>query len=389
MVIPLANSAVAPGEYALASTRENSVNAVLDVLASEPFTFTITEICRITTLSRPTVTRILNDLIDLDVANAQTASRSHSSGGRRPQIFSLNRFHHCSVVLRVNYDVVEGWAIDAAGGIIKSVSLPPVSAGDISDRLAGALTQILQAVDSTVYAVAVVVMGIVDQGRVVRSESFPELNSNSWIGQLNAILDDFDQSARVVALNDAKVAAKWMYSQCCTLGVGPESMIAIHCSEDFGCGLVFGGNLLEGAHGAAGEILQDEGSMWSKASSFLRKIEQDQDVSLREFFANAEAYDQENAFIEPLGRLMGKALSSMVLTLDPDAVAIGGAIVDCGPRLLTAIEQELRKATPTPPSVHVSPQGAQSVSEGAKMHVLAEARRTTLQRVLPPADQNH
>ena len=370
---------IAPGDLAAGILlRDNSVHAVLNALCEEPFTFTITELCRLTDLSRPTVTRILNDLIGHDLVHAKTASRAHAAGGRKPQVFSLNRGHHCSLVLRVNYDVVEGFALDAAGNDLADVALGFADHSDVPDLLAEALRRLLDDVDCPVYSAAVVVMGIVHRGRVVRSESFPLLDDNSWIDQLNGFLAEDGHTAQVVALNDAKVAARWMYSSLVKPEGTPESMIALHCSEDLGLGLIFDGVLLEGAHGAAGEILQDADGEWKVVSQFLRALENVHGVPIRKLFGEAAVRDRERPFVDELGTLIGKALVPMVLTLDPDMAAIGGAITDCGKPLIDAIEVELIKATPTPPLVRMAPHGAQSVKEGAKMFVLTEARRATM-----------
>ncbi|QOQ38066.1 ROK family transcriptional regulator [Trueperella pecoris] len=365
-------------------TRDNSTNAVLNVLSSEPFVFSITHVCQLSGLSRPTVTRILGDLIDHGLVATKTATRAHATGGRKPQLFSLNRSHHCSVVLRVNYDVVQAFALDAAGDVITRLASDFSNPSEVGDRLVGALGEILDSIERPIYSVAVVVMGIVNRGLVVRSESFPALNDNAWVGRLDQILAERGHEARVVALNDAKVAAQWMYSQL-NAPDSAESMIAIHCSEDIGCGLIFGGVLLEGAHGAAGEILQDTDGAWMQVSKFLRELEGQHGDPIRTVFAHAQQIDRDKPFIGELGKLMGRALTPMVLTLDPDTVAVGGAIVDCGPALMEAIDRELRSATPTPPAVRVAPQGAQSVQEGAKMYVLGRARRQMLDLVNPPA----
>ncbi|WP_406716668.1 ROK family transcriptional regulator [Trueperella pyogenes] len=369
----------APGDVGVSALmRDNSVHAVLNALSEEPRTFSITELCRMSELSRPTVTRILNDLMAEGLVHAKTATRSHAAGGRKPQLFSLNRSHHCGVVLRVNYDVVEGFALDAAGDVLTDVSDRFSDYGEVAEHLAGVLRKILNDAQCPVFSVAVVVMGIVHRGRVVRSESFPMLNDNLWIDQLNEILHEHGHEAQVVALNDAKVAAQWMYDQLVTPEGGPDSMIALHCSEDLGCGLIFDGVLLDGAHGAAGEILQETDGEWMTVSKYLRALESEHGMSIRQLFAAAPALDQETPFVRTLGTLIGKALVPMVLTLDPDTVAVGGAIVDCGTPLIKAIEAELNKATPTPPLVSMAPRGAKSVKEGAKMFVLAQARNATM-----------
>ncbi|WP_189260396.1 ROK family transcriptional regulator [Trueperella pyogenes] len=368
-----------PGDVGVSALmRDNSVHAVLNVLSEEPHTFSITELCRMSELSRPTVTRILNDLMVEDLVHTKTATRSHATGGRKPQLFSLNRKHHCSVVLRVNYDVVEGFALDAAGDVLTDVSDRFADHGEVTEHLADVLRKILNDTQCPVFSAAVVVMGIVHRGRVVRSESFPMLNDNLWIDRLNEILREHGHEAQVVALNDAKVAAQWMYDQLATPEGGPDSMIALHCSEDLGCGLIFDGVLLDGAHGAAGEILQETDGEWTTVSKYLRALESEHGMSIRQLFAAAPALDRDTPFVHTLGTLIGKALVPMVLTLDPDMAAVGGAIVDCGTPLIQAIEAELNKATPTPPLVSMAPQGAKSVKEGAKMFVLAQARNATM-----------
>ncbi len=360
-------------------TRENSVQAVLNALCEDPFTFTITQLCRLTSFSRPTVTRVLSDLVGCGLVHVKTASRANAAGGRKPQVFSLNRGHHCSLVLRVNFYAVEGFALDAAGDHLAEVTYDVADHSQVPGLLVKTLRRLLDEVEYPVYSAVVVVMGIVHRGRVVHSESFPLLNDNSWLDQLNEILMENGHEAEIVALNDAKVAARWMYSRFVNTEGAPEAMIALHCSEDLGCALIFDGVLLEGAHGAAGEILQQVDSEWNVASQLLRDLEHDHGVPIRKLFGEAEVRDRGKPFVGKLGALIGKALVPMVLMVDPDMVAIGGAITDCGKSLIDAIEIELNKATLTPPLVQMVPQGAQSVKDGAKMFVLTQARRVTME----------
>lgn len=366
------------GEKAIFPTRTRSTNAVLDALAGVDAEISVARLCEITGLSRPTVMRTVRDLVTAGVATATTAEQANFAGGRRPQLFKLNRRHHASIVLRVNYHVMQGLAFDSAGSLLTRTAVKFSKSAKVPWLLREMLADLLGVVAVPVYSVAVVVMGIVRHGRVVRSDLVPELDDNQWISDLDRLLADSGQECSVVALNDAKISAQWMYYAVAQNKPAPESLIAIHCSEDVGCGLVFGGVLLDGAHGAAGEILQDINGPWTPVSKYLRQLEKEYGLPIRNVYKLRARDGGVAKFVEPLGQLMGKALVPMALTLDPDVITISGAIVDCGTELIDEIQKVLLAATPTAPEIRQTPYGAQSVEKGARMFVLKQAREKTL-----------
>ncbi|WP_216452451.1 ROK family protein [Arcanobacterium phocae] len=356
----------------MTSRRDHSIIAVLSALGKANHQLTMTDVCHQTKLSRPTVKRILSELATLNLIHTSTAEQSHINGGRRPQLFSLNQQHHCALILRINSHVIDGFILDAAGNTTIHLTHSIDSAEKIVSELCNMTSKLLENIVSPILSTIVVVMGIVHNGRVIRSDSYPNLNDNQWTIDIESILANNGHDVSVIALNDAKTAARWMYHQISSFHYTPQSLIALHCSEELGCGLVFDGVVMEGAHGAAGEILQHHSGEWEVVSHYLRTLEHDYNQPIRKIFSSIAQESESVPFITKLGSLIGQALTPMVLTLDPDTLAIGGAIVDCGAPLIEAISAQLSTVTPTPPTTYATPQGTQSVEEGAKMRAIEE-----------------
>lgn len=75
---------------------------------------------------------------------------------------------------------------------------------------------------------------------------------------------------------------------------------------------------------------------------------------------------------------MGYALIPIINLLDPDVIAIGGAISDCGKLVKSQLAQILEENTPVPPEVFITPKGTQSVLSGCQLRAREMALQTLL-----------
>lgn len=127
------------------------------------------------------------------------------------------------------------------------------------------------------------------------------------------------------------------------------------------------GRILEGAHGAAGEVTLDANGGWKKCSRRIRAAETRFGIGIREVFQAAQAGDQAaREFVTELSDEVGQALSPLVLAVDPEVVTIGGAYVDAGEVIADRIDAHLQAISPTPPEVLLATPGESCVMSGAK-----------------------
>lgn len=177
---------------------------------------------------------------------------------------------------------------------------------------------------------------------------------------------------RVEAANDANVAAlgeQWRGG-----GKGFKNVVMVTLGTGVGGGVIIGGKILPGAHGAAGEIghmqmrknetavcgcgkkgcLEQYASAtgivrMSKAAlenekkeSSLRNLAE---VTAKDIFDAAKTGDAVAiSLVDTLGDMLGSALAHITAVVDPDVIVIGGGVSKAGQILLDAIVKHYRPA---------------------------------------------
>jgi glucokinase len=177
---------------------------------------------------------------------------------------------------------------------------------------------------------------------------------------------------RVVAGNDANVAAlgeQWRGG-----GKGFKNVVMVTLGTGVGGGIIIGGRILPGGHGAAGEIghmqmrknetavcgCGKKGCLEQYASatgivrlaklaladttkpSSLRSLAE---VTSKDIFDAAKTGDaMALKLVDTLGEMLGSALAHITAVVDPDVIVIGGGVSKAGQILLDAIVKHYRPA---------------------------------------------
>jgi glucokinase len=177
---------------------------------------------------------------------------------------------------------------------------------------------------------------------------------------------------RVVAGNDANVAAlgeQWRGG-----GKGFKNVVMVTLGTGVGGGIIIGGRILPGGHGAAGEIghmqmrknetavcgCGKKGCLEQYASatgivrlaklaladttkpSSLRSLAE---VTSKDIFDAAKTGDaMALKLVDTLGEMLGSALAHITAVVDPDVIVIGGGVSNAGQILLDAIVKHYRPA---------------------------------------------
>ena len=177
---------------------------------------------------------------------------------------------------------------------------------------------------------------------------------------------------KVRAGNDANVAAlgeQWKGG-----GEGKENMIMVTLGTGVGGGIIVGGKILEGAHGAGGEIghmqMRDDETdvcgcgkkgcleqyasatgivrmsrrflAQSKKESTLRSLSE---ITSKDIFDAAKAGDEVAlGLVDDLGEMLGKAIAHITAIVDPEVIVIGGGVSKAGQILIDVIEKYYRPA---------------------------------------------
>ena len=216
-------------------------------------------------------------------------------------------------------------------------------------------------------------------GPVVQGGIVNKCVNLGWgIVDVRAELSDLLDDIRVEVANDANVAAlgeQWKGG-----GKGHENVVMVTLGTGVGGGIVIGGRILPGVHGAAGEIghmkVKDgetavcgcgkKGCLeqYSSATGVVRlakialadnpdistPLRQCDPLEARNVFDCAKAGDALSLeIVDEVGKMLGEAIAHITCVLDPDVVVIGGGVSRAGQILLDAVLKHY-----TPAAFHAS-----------------------------------
>lgn len=274
----------------------------------------------------------------------------------------------------------------------------PTPADDAA-ALTRAIAELVVELDAGAAPVGVGVAGWVDlHGRVRTSPNLPGLVDEPLQQRLEAEL-----RTSVALLNDADAAA---WGELC-LGAGRDATALAMCmvGTGVGGGLVWHGQLVRGAHGAAGELghlLVDEGGplcacgnhgcveAHASGSALTRKAHERRgrgalaaDSPLRhepvrgeDVTAAAAAGDPDAvALLADAGFWLGVGVASVVNAVDPAIVVIGGGVANAGEHLLEPARRACASRVLGAPARQPPPVVRSELEEGGLIGAALMARR--------------
>ena len=182
--------------------------------------------------------------------------------------------------------------------------------------------------------------------------------------ELSSLLD----GVYVTVGNDANVAA--LGEQWNGGGKGHDNVVMVTLGTGVGGGIIIGGKILAGSHGAAGEIghmkvrdnetavcgcgkkgcLEQYGSATGvvrlahlaldanpAAETPLRGLDP---LTAKDVFDYAKTGDEFSlSVIDTVGKMLGEAIAHITCVVDPDVIVIGGGVSRAGQILLDAVEK--------------------------------------------------
>ncbi|MEB8339503.1 ROK family protein [Streptomyces endophyticus] len=329
--------------------------------AAGPPGLTLTELVRSTEVARATVENALAGLVELHLAaEAEPDEDAPRQVGRPAKRY---RFHAAAgrvLGLDVGVHKVLAVVADLSGTVLGvrrtavSPELPP------ERRLAAARALGRRALRGTgegpVRAVGVGTTGIVTADHTVAVSS----RLPGWAG--TDLAADFREGfgAPVVAGNDSKLAAlgeRWRGS-----ARTMRDVVYVHVGRRISTGIVLGGTVLHGTHGAAGEIGELPGSDWHRAHERLLARWGTPEA----LFAAVRERDRSAArALDSFIADLVQGIAPVVLTVDPEAVVIGGGLSRAGDVLLDPLRARLSEVTLFPVAVVGSELGDEAVAHGA------------------------
>ncbi|GAA2546242.1 MULTISPECIES: ROK family transcriptional regulator [Streptomyces] len=332
---------------------------------------TLTEITRVTGLSRPTVEGVVEGLIEaglvVEKAAEEGAARRQGRPARRFR-FRAEAGHLLGV--EVGARRVAVLLSDLDGRVIGSQAkevAETTEADERLERLRGAVAELLRRAGvarGSLRAVGVATPGIVEADGTVRlGTALP-----GWTGLRLGERLSRSFKCPVLVENDANAAAVAEHWK----GAATESddVVYVLAGLSPGAGSLIGGRLHRGYGGAAGEIgalhlLGREVTPETLLSTTDEPLHPLDEQAVAEVFAQAREGDQRaRAAVDRFIQRLVHDVAALALALDPELVVIGGWAAGLD-GVLDPLRQELARYCLRPPQVTLSRLGDAAVATGA------------------------
>ncbi|MEU6477090.1 ROK family transcriptional regulator [Streptomyces sp. NPDC047017] len=332
---------------------------------------TLTEITRVTGLSRPTVEGVVEDLIEAGLVVEQAAEEGAARRQGRPaRRFRFRAEAGHLLGLEIGPHRVAALLADLDGRVLGAQAKEVDEAADADERLERLRTAVAELLRragvprSSLRAVGVGTPGIVEAGGVVRlGTALP-----GWTGLHLGERLSRSFKCPVLVENDANAAAVAEHWK----GAAKDSddVVMVMAGLSPGAGALIGGRLHRGFGGAAGEIgalhLLGRGetpeTLLSTTDQPLHPLDEQ---AVAAVFAQAREGDRQAlAAMERFIQRLVHDVAALALALDPELVVVGGWAAGLD-GVLEPLRRELARYCLRPPQVTLSLLGEAAVATGA------------------------
>ncbi|SCG73288.1 ROK family transcriptional regulator [Micromonospora inositola] len=364
------------------------------------------ELANRTSLSRPTISEVVRRLVDTGLIVDAGVRRGRP--GRVPTYYRLAPTAGYVVAVDVGGDNLRVAAADMSGALCFEQRQATRATGAIrvAVQVARMITAATKAVGDQLgplRRVGVSAPGAVHaDGRTMSvARNLGEEGSFDLITPLEARVD-----APIVLENNVNLAALGERWRGHAREVGTFAFLAV--GAGIGMGLVHDGELVRGAHGAAGEVaylplpgsvppgqrvgrgreqLADEAGAYGVLAALdaRRSWPGTRPSSVEELFAQAATgVPAARDLVEAEARQLGLTIASACAIFDPELVVLGGG-VGRNPLLLPTVRETVNAYAPFPPRIETSALGEAASLTGA-LFVALQAARAELLRVVSGSD---
>ncbi|GLI00048.1 ROK family protein [Phytohabitans aurantiacus] len=370
------------------SLREHNLGLVLRQVANAPRPPSRADIAAATSLTRATVSALVDDLITGRLL-AEVDPAPRAGAGRPAAGLVLAANGPAGLGLEINIDYLAACVVDLAGAVRhhrvrhadQRPRRPAEVLGELSELAATARAD-AEREGVEVAGAAVAVPGLVSAGGLVRLA--PNLG---WRGVdvpdglgLDGLAVTVDNEANLAALGELHASQQT-----------PASFLYVSGEIGIGAGIVLNGALYRGARGWSGElghvaVRPDGPACRCGARGCLEQYAGQEailhaagTVDTEDLIRRAEDGDPATrAALTSAGTALGVAVAGVVNVLDVDTVVLGGVYAPLSRWLCPAVEAEVERRVLTaawsPVAVRRSMLGADAASVGAAGAVVREIR---------------
>lgn len=339
------------------------------------------DLAKVTSLSKQTMSEVIDDFLQQGLV--RPVGRTSGNVGRTAVLYELSPEggHVLGIDLGARRLTVA--LADIAGRVLAEADEPTDSRGgawtlDQIGRLSDRLTRDNHTHPSRIRSIVMATPGVVNpkSGAIEMAPNITGLDHLNVVGLLSEKL-----GSPVVLENDINLALLGEIWHGCAQNLDNVAFLAL--GSGVGLGLYVNGRLVRGENGAAGEIgylpiggdpLQPESRLQGcleyqvGASGVVRRYLEagGSDVeSERSVFDRAQAGDAIAArVVDETARLIGLAAATVVATVDPQLLVVGGS-VGARPDFAAKVASMLLQLTPRPVEVRTSTLGRRAGVVGA------------------------
>jgi predicted NBD/HSP70 family sugar kinase len=343
------------------------------------------EIARIAGISKPTVSLALRALLEAGlVREAQAADADGPTYGAT--FFEADPEAAAVLAIDIGGRYLRMALADVTGAIRAREDLESsdASANSVFRMVPAAAKRLFKAAGVRPDRIACALVGVPgvvepESGLVNLAENVPGLDGQPVAKRLGKSL-----GVPVRVLNDVNLAAIGERDD--GAGRGVESFVFVSVGTGLGAGIVMGGELVPGSHGAAGELdlLRPVASGSDPSGPAIQAYAaalQAHQPRVKRPLGTVEIFDRARegdswalGIVTEVARRICAHVVPIAAIIDPQLVVLGGGIGSNGDLLLPRLREMLAEALPYPPAVQASELGDRAVISGAIALGVAEAR---------------
>lgn len=336
-------------DQAATAVRQANARDVLLTLRDAPAPLTVAQLAGSTALSRPTVDSVLADLVDRGPVRA-AGPTSDTVPGRPARRFTFLPGSSVVAGIDVGARLVRCRLVDSSGHTVGRSTAPATA--DPGSRLDAVTEAVRQSItdlgdgDSDgaprLAATGVAVPGILGtDDAITQSLAVPD-----WVGlDLTGELSDRLECA-VRVENDIKLAG--YAEQQIGAGSGVDNLVYLQLGHRISVTIMVDGTILQGSHRLAGELGSRRGMKWTQSSRRGRLRWSTGEDAERLFDAAAAGDPSAIEEIDGFCAEIAPELATLLLTVDPELIVVGGGLSRAGRTLLTPLRQQVHRLLMTP-----------------------------------------
>lgn len=364
--------------------REANIKQIIKIFRLSSELMSRAEISRKISLSAPSVSSIISNLIDANILFERQEGRSSSSGGRRPIMLELNKDCGFIIGVYIKYEELIIVLVNYKGEIVDKDEINYFKEFNSSCEqiLINSIEVLLKNNDvekEKILSIGVAIPGVFDnEDKVIKFA--PNIKTWENMPIKEELKNAFDCEVIVEnAVNTAVLGEKLKGKI-----NGKENAIYIKIDKGIGAGVLINGKLYEGFKNLAGEIgfmvstedmlLDKESEYGSLEKSYSIKAicEQANDFFPEENIDFSKIVEKANEGDEKINKLLDNASTKIALTIaniicviSPEIVVIGGMFNEIAPIFINKINNIIERIVPVPPKIVLSELGDKVYYTGA------------------------